>query len=95
LKVEWLPVALADRDSQVRYIAQHNVPAAIRVGDAIMSAAVSLGDFPGAFREGRVSGTRERAVAGTPLVLVYRVEPDAVLILRVLHGAQRWPPEPS
>jgi plasmid stabilization system protein ParE len=28
---------------------------------------------------------------GTPFVIAYRVEPDAVVILRVLHGAQRWP----
>jgi plasmid stabilization system protein ParE len=31
-------------------------------------------------------------VAGTPYLVVSRVEPDAVVVLRVLHGAQRWPP---
>jgi toxin ParE1/3/4 len=30
-------------------------------------------------------------VSGTPSVIAYRVEPDAVVILRLLHGAQKWP----
>jgi plasmid stabilization system protein ParE len=33
----------------------------------------------------------ERASRGTPYVIAYRVEPDAVVILRLLHGAQNWP----
>ncbi len=31
-------------------------------------------------------------VVGTPYVVIYRIEPAAVLGLRILHGAQRWPP---
>jgi len=30
-------------------------------------------------------------VSGTPYVIAYRVERDAVVILRLLHGAQKWP----
>jgi len=41
-------------------------------------------------RLGRVKGTRELVVSGTPYVICYRVEPDAVVILRLLHGAQKW-----
>jgi toxin ParE1/3/4 len=41
---------------------------------------------------GRVRGTRQLIVVGTPYVVVYRIEPASVVILRVLHGAQRWPP---
>jgi len=41
--------------------------------------------------QGRVAGTRELVVVGTPYIVVYRIEPAAVVILRVLHGAQRWP----
>jgi toxin ParE1/3/4 len=38
-----------------------------------------------------VPATRELVVAGTPWVVVYRVK-NRVEILRVLHGAQSWPP---
>jgi len=43
-------------------------------------------------RPGRVSDTRELAVPRTPYIVVYRILPITILILRVLHGAQRWPP---
>lgn len=36
-------------------------------------------------------GTRELVVAGARLILVYRVEQNAVIIVRVLHAASRWP----
>ncbi len=36
-------------------------------------------------------GTRELVVTGTPYVIAYRVEAHAVVVLRVMHGARRWP----
>lgn len=45
-------------------------------------------------RVGRVNGTRELVLAGTPFIVVYRVNPNAqrVDVWRVLHGSQQWPP---
>lgn len=63
----------------------------MRLGDAISSAVFRLGDHPERGREGRVAGTRELVVARTPYVVVYRLEAEAAVILRVLHGAQNWP----
>lgn len=91
MKVEWLPVAERNRDSQLLYIAEHNPSAAMAAGDAIMTAAVRLGAHPHSGRPGRVAGTRELVIAGTPFIMAYRVEAEAVVILRLLHGAQRWP----
>ncbi|WP_368857436.1 type II toxin-antitoxin system RelE/ParE family toxin [Thiolapillus sp.] len=31
-------------------------------------------------------------VTGTHYVLVYRIQSQEIQILRVLHGAQKWPP---
>ena len=40
-------------------------------------------------------GTRERVVPRTPYIVVYRrVAPGRIELLRILHGAQQWPPEP-
>ena len=43
-------------------------------------------------RPGRVPSTRELVVVGTPYVVAYRIERTVVLVLHILHGAQRWPP---
>jgi toxin ParE1/3/4 len=92
VRVEWLPEAERNRDSQIAYIAERNPWAAIDLGDAIEAAVGRLADYPEIGRLGRLRGTCELVVGKTPLIIVYRVEPDAVVILRVLHGAQRWPP---
>ena len=44
-------------------------------------------------RPGRVAGTRELVITGTPYVAAYAVTAETIRILRVLHGAQRWPDE--
>jgi len=42
-------------------------------------------------RPGRIEGTRELVVSGTPYIAAYRIVGDTVRVLRVLHGAQQWP----
>lgn len=91
MRVEWLPVAERNRESQLAYIGERNPWAAIDMGDTIEAAVRHLVDNPHMGRLGRVKGTRELVVSGRPYVIAYRVEPDAVVILRLLHGAQKWP----
>ena len=91
MNVEWLPEAERNPDSQLAYIAERNPWAAIDLGDAIEAAAARLADYPESARPGRVLGMRELVVTGTPYVVIYRVEPAAIVNLRVLHGARRWP----
>jgi toxin ParE1/3/4 len=40
---------------------------------------------------GRVPGTRELVIPGTPYIVPYRVRANAVEILRVFHAARKWP----
>ena len=44
-------------------------------------------------REGRVAGTRELTIPGTPFVVAYRIEKNGMRILAVLHAAREWPEE--
>jgi len=41
-------------------------------------------------RPGRKPGTREITLGSLP-VIIYRVQNEAVEIVRILHGAQQWP----
>lgn len=91
MRIEWLPEAERHLATQLEWLAEHDVRAAIHTGDAIHAAVSHLAEHPAMARPGRVAGTRELVVVGTPYVVVYRVETPAVVILRVLHGAQRWP----
>jgi toxin ParE1/3/4 len=48
-------------------------------------------DHPGLGRPARVEGTRELVLSGLPYVVPYIHQGDTVVILRVLHGAMKWP----
>jgi len=94
VRIEWLPEARFNRQSQLAYIGEHNPRAAMAMGDALKAAVARLADFPESAPRGKVPGTRELVVTGTPFIIVYRIENSAILIVRLLHGAQRWPPLP-
>jgi len=91
LRIRWLEEAVADLEAVRNHIARTNPRAAMEMRDRIRRAVRMLADYPGFGRPGRVPETRELVVPGTPYVLPYRVRSGFVEILRVLHGAQKWP----
>ena len=91
MKIKWVRLALADLDQAAEFISQDNPEAAKRTVKRIRDAARLLSDQPNAGRPGRVHGTRELVIADTPFILPYRVVKNTVQILRVLHGARKWP----
>jgi toxin ParE1/3/4 len=93
VKVRWSARAEADLEALVTYIARDSVAAALTIQERLLDAAYRLGDFAERGRKGRISGTRELVVTGTPYVVVYKLEADELSILHVVHGAQDWPPE--
>jgi len=90
-RIRWVKVALADLDEIAEYITQSNPAAAKKVAKCIWEATHLLSEHPGMGRTGRVSGTRELVVVGTPYIVPYRVKGDTVEILRVIHAARKWP----
>lgn len=91
MRLVWSAFALSDRDSIFTHIEGENPAAAIAVDERIAAAARRLCDFPESGRPGRIAGTRELVVTGTPYLAAYLVTGETVRILRVLHGAQQWP----
>lgn len=84
-------MALSDLDELMGYIAEDNPAAAFPVAAKIWNTSRMLSDHPAMGRPGRVLGTREMVVPGTAYVIPYRVVANEVQILRVLHGARKWP----
>ncbi|HEX2770661.1 MAG TPA: type II toxin-antitoxin system RelE/ParE family toxin [Geobacteraceae bacterium] len=87
----WLKRAAQELEEVETYIAGENPDSAVAMVLKIIEAVEMLDDFQGMGRPGRVSGTRELVVNGTPFVVPYRVRNGRVEILRVYHTARKWP----
>ena len=92
MRLYWTRPARIDLDGIVRYIADDSPTAALDSEDQVWAAAKRLEDMPDSGRIGRVPGTRELIVNHTPYLVIYRVVENQVEALRVIHGAQDWPP---
>jgi len=84
-------VAVDSLVAEAEYISQDNPDAAERTVVAILHAVEILRRFPASGRPGRVAGTRELVVSGTPYIVPYRVRDDTVELLLVFHAARKWP----
>jgi toxin ParE1/3/4 len=91
MKLVWIPPALDDLEQLRAYIATDAPAAGEMIAARVVRAVLTLADFPQRGRPGRVRGTRELVVPSTPYVVAYRVEADDVEVLRIVHGARRWP----
>jgi addiction module RelE/StbE family toxin len=92
--VSYTRAALADIENLHAHIArQQGAARAFKIASTIKVAIDRLQRFPRLGRAGRVAGTRELVVARVPYVVVYLVQDDAVIVQRVLHASQQWPPD--
>jgi toxin ParE1/3/4 len=86
LRIVWTDDAVANLEAIVTYISAFNPAAASALAERLIAVADSLAMFP---HRGRDVGDGRREITTVwPYVLRYRVAGDAVVILRVRHGAQ-------
>lgn len=90
-RVRWLRLALSDLDEILTFIAADKPGAAAAMAKRVHDAVALLPEQPAMGRPGRVVGTRELVISGTPLIVPYRCIADEIQILRVFHGSKRWP----
>jgi toxin ParE1/3/4 len=89
--VVWSPRAI-DHLAQLReHIGRDDAGAAARVAASILLSVERLLRQPGMGHPGRVAGTRELVVVGTPYLIPYRVRGGRLELLAVFHGRQKWP----
>jgi toxin ParE1/3/4 len=90
--IRWTESAAHDLTRICDYIQEHDgASAARRVALKIYERLESLTQFPYSGRAGRKPRTRELVIPGLPWLAIYRVREDTVEIIRVVHGAQKWP----
>ena len=89
----WTGSAEADLQRNIERYAETDPLTAWRIYGEVIERAEALAEHPRMGRRGRITGTKELVLKGTPFILVYRVAKDQVEVLRVLHGAQAWPEE--
>ncbi|CAM4066676.1 type II toxin-antitoxin system RelE/ParE family toxin [Roseateles saccharophilus] len=90
MRLEWRPMALEDRGAIMEFIGQDNPAAALQLDEDFEAKAEQACRSPTLYKPGRMKGTREIVVRPS-YVMVYQVEADAVVVVRVLHAAQQWP----
>lgn len=92
MKPVWSPEAIDDLIALGAYIADDDNAAAQRIALRITDTVEKLlSENADIGRPGRVPGARELVIAKTPFIVPYRLQGEVLQILRVLHGARRWP----
>jgi toxin ParE1/3/4 len=88
----WSPEAIDDLTA-IRAYTEQDEPAAARriVLHIIQNVETLLANNPEMGRPGRVPGTRELVIPKTPFIVPYRLVGRTTQILRLFHGARRWP----
>jgi toxin ParE1/3/4 len=92
VKLAWSPNAIEDLRALQAYIERDAPLAARKTAQGIIEAVETMiPDNPRVGRPGRAPGTRELVIAGSPYIVPYRLRDGTIEILRVFHGARRWP----
>jgi len=92
VRIDWSPAALADLQAITEWVEQdRGMKTANRIARRIYEAVQSLRTMPYRGRHGRIENTRELVIPGLPYVIVYEISKERLVVLDVLHGAQRWP----
>jgi toxin ParE1/3/4 len=94
-RLVWSKPAKLDFDRIWDWLEQIDSAAAQRNAIRIADAAERLAERPFIGRPGRIPETREFSISRSNYILVYRVSDDAVVMLRILHERQQWPPSAS
>ena len=91
MTIVWSPRAIEHLAHLREYIARDNPNAANRIARELIEAVERLAKLPNLGRPGRVAGTRELVVPGTPYIIPYRLRGERLEVVAVFHAKQKWP----
>ena len=90
MRIVWSRRAIRHLTNVRDYIAQNSPDGAAEVAARILQSVELLTTHPNLGTQGRIAGTRELVVPGTPYIIPYRVHRNRVELIAVFHGRQRW-----
>lgn len=89
---KWLKKALTDLDSSLDYVAENQGEVTAKaLAKKLFDAVDSIVHNPSIGRSGRIAGTRELVISGTPYIIPFRVKGTKVEILRIFHTSRNPP----
>jgi toxin ParE1/3/4 len=91
MKLRWTEEAADDLEHITDYLLENTPERATDLVDQIYNSPCALLSFPYRGRPGKKDGTREIVLSPLPYIVVYQISGDIVHIIRILHGAQKWP----
>ena len=91
MELRWTEEAAADLEHITDYLFQNAPERAAELVRGIYNAPAALLRFPYRGRAGKKEGTRELVLSSLPYIVVYQVTGEVIHIVRILHGAQKWP----
>jgi addiction module RelE/StbE family toxin len=91
MELRWTEDAANDLERITDYLFEHAPARAADLVREIYNAPAALVSLPYRGRPGKKEGTRELVLTPLPYIVVYRIAGDAIQIVRILHGAQKWP----
>lgn len=93
IRLRYTRQALGDLDDACAWTTAHRPAGAAEALAARLREAIdALRAFAERGRPGRLAGTRELVIPGTPLVVPYRLAGREVQVLAILHGTCAWLP---
>jgi len=87
MRLRWTPVAADDLEAIFEYVSKEHPTLAQSTVRLLYETVRSLRGFPQRGRRGE-DGTRELVLPRLPYIIVYRVMPEVVEVIRIFHGAQ-------
>jgi toxin ParE1/3/4 len=91
MELRWTEEAAADLERITDYLFQNVPERAAELVRGIYNAPAALLTFPYRGRAGKKEGTRELVLSPLPYIVVYQITGEIIHIVRILHGAQKWP----
>ncbi len=90
MNVVWSPRAIRHLVAIRKYIEKDSEENAALIAARILQAIAILRAQPQMGRLGRLTGTRELVVSGTPYIIPYRVRRERLELLAVFDGRRQW-----
>ena len=88
MKITWSEAAIADLDAIYDFIAGDSPHYATRFVQRLIEAVDPLADLPQVGRVVPEGDGRHREVIELPYRILYRIEANEVLVVRVVHGSR-------